>query len=441
MFRRHWSGLPADPVFPTDLFELGYFIHNSDEIREVEDPDNYIKYAAISKIIISRLTALGLESLRLPLGSAPSEPHVPVYMSKNISIASRVVIVFGEPRHPFGYISGRVVKGEGGIDKGSMVGLTRGVLGQASSSSDSSPPGILLANTGELWWWPEGKRSLTQVSRQNIPMPSAVHTPRRHDDRKNSIQSNRTVAEHIQYVFEKVIPTITKNCANLDVIAAGDAADEVERYLNNDQVWKKIGGRMNSLAVMGGFFDSKDVVCHGFKEFMQDRGRAYIIHQSELDTMIAGPRGNPAASVFTMFGCPSYSAGENCNMIELILSHAQPALLKWIQQVAMKGAAYKNMEPDVVGDGSGVSPEQMQQFMNTWAGAAEATANGAGPIIHSGSKKGSEQDEGAQNGIAKQSGADSTAVQSPEGKSSDVEGVTEAAKNMRVTAKEEEDKE
>lgn len=70
MFRRRWSGLPADPIFASDLKELGYvfprlrryhpsdrshsvlthsplpsyFINDIDEIRSIEDPDYYFKY-------------------------------------------------------------------------------------------------------------------------------------------------------------------------------------------------------------------------------------------------------------------------------------------------------------------------------------------------------------------------------------------------------------
>lgn len=67
MFRRRWSGLPADPVFQPDFKELGYvlfstrssfwlsyiraeltccryFINEIDEIRSIENPDYYFKY-------------------------------------------------------------------------------------------------------------------------------------------------------------------------------------------------------------------------------------------------------------------------------------------------------------------------------------------------------------------------------------------------------------
>lgn len=44
MFRRKWSGLPKDPSFPFDLKELGYFINDVDEVRAIDNPNNYFKY-------------------------------------------------------------------------------------------------------------------------------------------------------------------------------------------------------------------------------------------------------------------------------------------------------------------------------------------------------------------------------------------------------------
>lgn len=62
MFRRLWPALPKDAEFPSDLEGLGYvtvrfdtfldayltfiryFVHENDEIRSIENPDNYFKF-------------------------------------------------------------------------------------------------------------------------------------------------------------------------------------------------------------------------------------------------------------------------------------------------------------------------------------------------------------------------------------------------------------
>ncbi|GKT42616.1 uncharacterized protein ColSpa_02797 [Colletotrichum spaethianum] len=44
MFRRRWSGLPKDPVFSSNLKDLGYFVNDQDEIRNIGNPNYYFKY-------------------------------------------------------------------------------------------------------------------------------------------------------------------------------------------------------------------------------------------------------------------------------------------------------------------------------------------------------------------------------------------------------------
>ncbi|KAK1701091.1 hypothetical protein BDP55DRAFT_569671, partial [Colletotrichum godetiae] len=44
MFRRRWDGLPKDPIFSSNLKDLGYFINDQDEIRNIKEPNYYFKY-------------------------------------------------------------------------------------------------------------------------------------------------------------------------------------------------------------------------------------------------------------------------------------------------------------------------------------------------------------------------------------------------------------
>ncbi|GAB1311623.1 Arb2 domain-containing protein [Madurella fahalii] len=377
MFRRRWSGLPADPIFPSDLTELGYFVNDIDEIRSIEDPDSYFKYfltknerwnerqrfamnEAISKIIHSRLDAEGLISVPLPLGTLTTQPHVPIRVSSDLaSHTTRVVLLFGESSQESGVLAHRVLGGRGGITKGSVLGLVKALKTQRSSAADPSPPGIVIANPGELWWWPEGGRGLTPTSRHCVPMSSAVHYGRYHDEEKNGIPGNRTVAEHVRCVFEDVVMKMVSKTAKVDVIAVGDVADAVEGYLDEEAVWERVGGMMNSLVVLGGFYDSAKFKCGGFKKFMKERGRAYVIHHTPLDNPVAGAGGNPRAATFTSFGCPVYSAGDAI-LTEQLLIEAQLGVLGWIQQVALEGEAYKNEEFEIIGEENGhcIEPEE-----------------------------------------------------------------------------------
>lgn len=82
-----------------------------------------------------------------------------------------------------------------------------------------------------------------------------------------------------------------------------------------------------------------------------------MIHHTPLDIPIAGPSGNPGAAGFTSFGCPVFSAG-NAQVTETIPIEAQSTVLKWVQQVALQGEAYKNEIVEIFGeDGGGIAAE------------------------------------------------------------------------------------
>jgi hypothetical protein len=97
------------------------------------------------------------------------------------------------------------------------------------------------------------------------------------------------------------------------------------------------------------------------------RARAYMMHHTPLDTPVAGPGGNPGAAGFTSYGCPVYSAGE-AQVIETMLIEAQPAVLSWMQQVALEGEAYKNAVVEIYGE------EEVGQ-RSSWWGVPEENGN------------------------------------------------------------------
>jgi hypothetical protein len=296
MFRRRWSGLPADPIFASDLKELGYFINDIDEIRSIEDPDYYFKYfltknerwnerqrfafnEAVRNEIHKRLDARDFTTIPLPLGTPHTQPHVPIRTTPDLARASRAVVLFHESSQSLGVLAHRVIGGPGGVARGSVVGLADALAGRtqqqhSSSAADptpSPPPGLVLANAGELWWWPEGARGLTPVERHRVPMTSAVHLGRYHDPKVNEVPGHRTVAEHVRGVFEALVDGgLVNGDAKLDVTAVGDTADEVEKYLNDDGVWGKIGARLGCLVILGGCYSSKEFKCEGFKQFMRE---------------------------------------------------------------------------------------------------------------------------------------------------------------------------
>ncbi|KKY36736.1 putative mitochondrial 40s ribosomal protein mrp2 [Diaporthe ampelina] len=370
MFRRRWSGLPEDPAFPADLEKLGYCVEpKTDEIRLIDGPNYYFNYfqsksmrhndcqrfafntAVQEQLIYPRLEALGLAKLALPLGTATAQPHVPIFVSPGLKNKKRVVLIVGESEQELGVLAHRVIGGAGGVDKGSMVGIARAILqdqgedqvdGAATTSAidtdtSDNAPGLILANTGELWWWPEGGRGLTPRGFQGAPMRSAVHWGRFRDDgphSANTVPRNGSPAAHVSCVFEQVVGNADLVAADavVQVVGVGDGAAAAARTL--DANWARWGGMVGCLAMCGSGLDAGS------------KARLYITCHEPAGTLISGPDGNDRTVLPTDYGTYIFSSGERY-YTELTLIKARDVLLAWLAEVDRAGASYANPEVEV----------------------------------------------------------------------------------------------
>lgn len=293
-------------------------MNETDEIRSIENPDNYFKFhidkndrhnerqrfamngtcdlrfclpdpsletgihankkpEAIEKVVHSRLESLGLEKIRLPLGASPDEPNVPIFVSADIKTKSRVILIIGETYQDLGIIAHRILGARGGVNKGSMVSVVESLQSQPFSSTDPTAPGFILANTGQLIWHESLKRCHTIHATLGVQMPSAVHAGIKWfvEVGKDRVKGNTTAKEHIKTIFECVVPTLLNPQAGIDIIAVGDGADELEKYLDWSETWKKLADRINCLAILGGYYDAEFMQCQAFREFMREVRRSF----------------------------------------------------------------------------------------------------------------------------------------------------------------------
>ncbi|KAK2590396.1 hypothetical protein QQS21_011918, partial [Conoideocrella luteorostrata] len=358
MFRRHWSGLPKDAEFPSDLKGLGYFVNDEDEIRSIDNPDNYFKFhldrnprvnqrqafefnTAKCKIILDRLEKTGLEKIRLPLGASRVDKHVPILVSPDVRTKSRVVVIFGEPTKPLGLLAGRVANGPGGINKGSMVSVVQELQHQVSSESDSSPPGIVIANPGELYWWPEGQKALNITHSAGILLPSLVHAGRCYVEELNDVPGNKTPEAHVEYVFDKVLGSMVDENAKLSLVTVGQSCELLTSFLDNMDNWHRWQGQLDSMLLLGTVYPVDHLMNESFKDFLAKRSRGYITSPDPLDTPLAPPTGHPSEAIPPL-GCPCYSSAEPFYIETILISALKPAL-GFLQHVA-RTAHYENDE-------------------------------------------------------------------------------------------------
>ncbi|UKZ56730.1 hypothetical protein TrVGV298_010571 [Trichoderma virens] len=350
MFRRLWSGLPKDASFPSDFKGLGYFINDQDEIRSIEDPDNYFKFFidrnpricarqrfefnhALESVIHERLEKEGQQKLLLPLGIPTTEPHMPIFVAPNLETKSRIVVIFGEPTQELGLVAGRVANGAGGINEGSMVSVVRALASQRSSPDDASAPGVVLANMGQTYFWPQGNRAITVLASSYLPLPSLLHKGIRHVPALNDIPGNEGPEQHVKYIFGEVLRSMASEKAMVDVIAIGDSCEIVEKFLDGKEAWEVWGKRLSSLILLSPVCEADGLTNEQFKDFMTKRARGYLVCPEPLGTPLAPPEGNSELSIAPL-GFPCFSSSEPM-YAETILIRARSHILSHIQDVAM----------------------------------------------------------------------------------------------------------
>jgi len=174
---------------------------------------------------------MGLETTRLPLGTPEDQNHVPILVSKGIESKSRIVVVFGERNQDLGVFSYRVI-GDSGLTVGSALEFANAVLYGPIPGPSQDAPGLVITNPGQLLWYRGGQRAVTRANWANLPRPSAVHDALKIDENKNKIPGNRDYVEHIQYVFENVLGSMTHKDASFDIIGLEYTGAAVLEYLS-----------------------------------------------------------------------------------------------------------------------------------------------------------------------------------------------------------------
>ena len=217
-------------------------------------------------IIHERLLGLGLCKVPLPLDTPESVPHVPVFMSPDLEDRSRIVVIFGEPVQDLGVLAGRVANGAGGLDKGSMVSVVHELQSQVSAA-DNLPPAIVIANPGQLCWWPEGERPLTAIGSSAVPLPSLVHSGKRYNG-ETRVLGHSTPEEHVGSVFnmlkQKMVPP-----TRIDVISIGQSCELVMRFLDALDNWKYWSAYMSAMVLLGSVYPVEQFSNQGLKNFLE----------------------------------------------------------------------------------------------------------------------------------------------------------------------------
>lgn len=197
---------------------------------------------AVRGIVLPRLEDAGLKTLRLPLrdgnpprDSFPTEAHVPILISPNLSKAPRIIVVFGEPIQDLGIWSHWTIN-EDGINIGSAVDFTKAVLGEGKGkvttdgSGNRTDVALILANTGQLLWHCATSRAITTSTWLANPRPAGNYDQAKMSYR-SMIPGNKDWREHVAYVFEKVLWKSLGPSTRVDMIGMSEGGLGAINYL------------------------------------------------------------------------------------------------------------------------------------------------------------------------------------------------------------------
>lgn len=323
---------------------------------------------------MDRLSELGVQQLRLPLGASKSEKHVSILVSEGIKDKKHVILLFPERHVDSGILSYRMM-GEESINKGSIVDFVKSVLrvgtGDEKLHSFAVPsnrpadiPGIVIANPSQLIWFRGGSRTVTDREWVALPRKSPIYGPMRIDEEKNRIEGNHNFEQHIQYIFEHVLQhqenelQICDSEAKISIIGQEYVGSTALQYLaSNWHIWRS---RITCVALVNPQHKLDDLFA-GFdlsiEEDRQDRGRiedfiarrtrAYRLSQRPFETHITGR---------DRFGCNVYAAGETLYE-ESCFVRCWPSILDWIDICRVSGTYSEPSQVNEMPDEEDASPK------------------------------------------------------------------------------------
>ncbi|KAL7269254.1 hypothetical protein RUND412_008090 [Rhizina undulata] len=310
MYRRKIRPVkPKELVWPDDLEQLGLFINEDDELRQIAKPEERFDYfihgkfqeghpkerlnerrreavdQCLRKIVVKRLQNLGLNVIRVPLGASEEEPHMKILVSDGIETAKKVMFLAPDSSGSDLGIWGIRLMEEETINKGSMIDTVKAV--------QEAGYHVILANPSQIIWDPETRRAMNFISWKAKDKKS----PHIHDT-KNRVPGIEDPEAHLRYLWDKIVKEKVPEDAIIDVVAVGYSSYCILMLLqDNWDYWEK---SVFALVFGESSHHISNITSTEFRSFVARRARNYIIHNEGKGKNLFDRR----------FGCATFSSGE-----------------------------------------------------------------------------------------------------------------------------------
>ncbi|KAK8156011.1 hypothetical protein IWX90DRAFT_480974 [Phyllosticta citrichinensis] len=154
---------------------------------------------------------------------------------------------------------------------------------------DWQTPGLVVLNPGQLLYSHRLDKSMTRQSWNSQPRKTAMHPVPGYDTEFNTIPGNRTVAEHVKFVFDNIInnPEWVSRDANVYIIGNGNGGDAVLDFLDSE--WPTYKERVAAITLIDPTPIRYPLKDHDFAAFLRHRARGLVPSEQPAGTPVAVP--------------------------------------------------------------------------------------------------------------------------------------------------------
>ncbi|EUC41268.1 hypothetical protein COCMIDRAFT_106590 [Bipolaris oryzae ATCC 44560] len=322
MFRRVENTMKADPSYPADLKQLGFFINDTGHIRMIDAPNRPHTYCVTNnervnevrceamhacqrREVEARLSRLGINRIYLPQYTTekPNEPSIPILAPEPETLKTRkqITVLINDSQQDPGILSYSQLSRDLGINGGSVVNFAKKMIKHSSTHNTddeatiifkdnyeledkSNAPSLLILNTSQLLYSHKHKQAMTLRSWSAMPRKSIAHDMIRIHS-SNSLPGHCTPKEHIKTFFDEILYNTTRIAADaeISIIAIENSTEALVSVLAED--FEKYTSRITAIALLHCTIDASQITHPGLRNFLHQLARQWRFNDATSDPL------------------------------------------------------------------------------------------------------------------------------------------------------------
>ncbi|XP_014552667.1 hypothetical protein COCVIDRAFT_109654 [Bipolaris victoriae FI3] len=390
MFRRVENTMKADPSFPADLKQLGFFINDTGHIRMIDAPDKAHTYNATNnervnelrceamhacqrREVEARLSRLGINRIYLPQYTLekPNGPSIPILAPDPETLKTRkqIIVLINDTQQDLGILSYSQLSRDLGINGGSVINFAKQMIKRSCANNTdeqtatifkdnyeledkSTAPSLLILNTSQLLYSHKHKQAMTLRSWSAMPRKSIAHDMIRIHS-SNSLAGHLTPKDHIKTIFDELLynPSRIAADAELCIIGIENSTEALLSILAED--FEKYSPRITAIALLHCTLDASQITHAGLRTFLHQRARQWRfndattnpLHCTDMPKLHHGHAVGENDEIEvgrasgTQVPCPTFAGGDGALGEDVFIDAAvQDAVLAFFEEARNRGA-------------------------------------------------------------------------------------------------------